>query len=171
MADGSLALDPATDGDVEAITRLRRLVAVTLTERLGDGPWSWSAPERGVRAQLKKSAIFVVRSGPDLIATLRLTSKRPWAIDPTYFTTVDRPLYLTDMAVDPAWQRRGIGRGCLIAARRAARDLAGEAIRLDAYHARGPGAAPFYRKCGFREVARVSYRSIPLVYFEALGEQ
>jgi hypothetical protein len=42
-----------------------------------------------------------------------------------------------------------------------------DAIRLDAYDA-AAGAAEFYAKAGLREVARLSYRNTPLVYFELL---
>ena len=30
------------------------------------------------------------------------------------------------------------------------------------------GAGSFYAKCGFREVGRVRYRTVPLIYFEML---
>jgi hypothetical protein len=30
------------------------------------------------------------------------------------------------------------------------------------------GAGAFYAKCGFREVGRVVYRNVPLIYFEML---
>jgi hypothetical protein len=42
-----------------------------------------------------------------------------------------------------------------------------DAIRLDAFDAEA-GAGGFYSKCGFREVGRVSYRNVPLIYFEML---
>ena len=41
----------------------------------------------------------------------------------------------------------------------------GDAIRLDAYDSQA-GAGEFYRKCGFREAGRASYRGTPLIYFE-----
>jgi GNAT superfamily N-acetyltransferase len=164
----NLALERATDDEVEAIAELRRAVADHLTKRHGGGPWSWSASERGVRSQLDRSAVYVIRERGAIVASLRLTFKRPWAIDPKYFTPVRRPLYLTDMAVAPARQRRGIGRRCLLDVPRVARELAGQSVRLDAYQAEGPGAGPFYRKCGFREVGRVSFRTVPLVYFEIM---
>jgi ribosomal protein S18 acetylase RimI-like enzyme len=100
-----------------------------------------------------------------VIATLRLATKKPWAIDPSYFTTCKRPIYLTDMAVEPSAQRRGIGRRCIAEALKIVTAWPGDAIRLDAYAA-AAGAAGFYAKCGFREVARVTYRKTPLVYFE-----
>ena len=42
-----------------------------------------------------------------------------------------------------------------------------DAIFLDAYDAEA-GAGEFYAKCGFVEVAHVSYRGVPLVYYQML---
>lgn len=55
-------------------------------------------------------------------------------------------------------------------AERVAQEWPADAIRLDAYDAEA-GAGDFYRKCGFREVGRVSYRGVPLIYFERMLEQ
>ena len=71
------------------------------------------------------------------------------------------------MAVAPVLQRQGTGRRILEQAKAVAAAWPAEAIRLDAYDA-AAGAAPFYSKCGFREVGRVTYRGVPLVYFELL---
>jgi ribosomal protein S18 acetylase RimI-like enzyme len=69
------------------------------------------------------------------------------------------------MAVRPDFQRRGLGRSCVDEAVRVAREWPADAIRLDAYDAEG-GAGSFYRKCGFAEMGRTRYRSVPLVYYE-----
>jgi GNAT superfamily N-acetyltransferase len=69
------------------------------------------------------------------------------------------------MAVAPEWQGQGVGRLCVNAAKRIAKNWPAQAIFLDAYDA-AAGAGEFYRKCGFREVGRASYRGAPLVYFE-----
>ena len=42
-----------------------------------------------------------------------------------------------------------------------------DALCLDAYDA-DAGAGGFYRKCGFTEVGRATYRHTPLIYFEML---
>lgn len=76
-------------------------------------------------------------------------------------------LYLTDMAVDPGLQRKGLGRQLLQEATAIARAWPGDGIRLDAYDGE-VGAGRFYAKCGFRQVGRVIYRNTPLVYFELL---
>ena len=71
------------------------------------------------------------------------------------------------MAVDPVSQRQGVGRGLIEEAARVARAWPAEAIRLDAYDAPA-GAGAFYRKCGFKDVGSVVYRSVPLLYFELI---
>jgi hypothetical protein len=51
------------------------------------------------------------------------------------------------------------------AAKKIVKEWPASAIFLDAYDAEA-GAGEFYRKCGFREVGRASYRGAPLIYFE-----
>src|SRR5262249_40861024 len=104
-----------------------------------------------------------------IIATLRLATKKPWAIDTAYFTVARKPLYLTGMAVHPDMQRRGIGRRLMKEAEAVARAWPADVIRLDAFDGVA-GAGPFYVKCGFREVARVIYKKDPLVYLELVLE-
>jgi GNAT superfamily N-acetyltransferase len=162
-----VTLTPATAAAVVAVARLRAAVAAGLTATHGPGHWSSPGTENGVRLDLRKPGLFVARRGRRLIATLRLATKKPWAIDPTYFTACRVPLYLTNMAVDPELQRAGIGRACLDDAVRIARDWPADAIRLDAYDA-AAGAGGFYARCGFREVGRVVYRSVPVIYYERL---
>jgi GNAT superfamily N-acetyltransferase len=109
----------------------------------------------------------VFRRRSTIIATLTLATKKPWAIDKSYFAPSKRPLYLTAMAVRPDLQRQGIGSYCLDEAKRIAQAWPADAIRLDAYDSVA-GAGEFYAKCGFREVGRVIYRNTPLVYYELI---
>ena len=102
-----------------------------------------------------------------IVAQLWLGTRKPWAIDPSYFTACKRALYLCDMAVTPSRQRTGLGRACLDEARRIGRKFPADAIRLDAYDA-AAGAGGFYARCGFEERGRVTYRKAPLIYYEAL---
>jgi GNAT superfamily N-acetyltransferase len=111
------------------------------------------------------SRILIARTNRRIAGTLRLATKKPWAIDTAYFTAARRPLYLTGMAVHPELQRRGVGRLLLKEAEALARAWPADAIRLDAFDAEA-GAGAFYAKCGYREVARVTYKQNPLVYFE-----
>jgi GNAT superfamily N-acetyltransferase len=113
----------------------------------------------------KFSRILIARSSAGIAGSLRLATKKPWAIDTAYFAAARRPLYLTGMAVHPGLQGKGVGRLLLREAETHARAWPADAIRLDAFDAEA-GAAPFYAKCGFREVARVTYKQSKLVYFE-----
>jgi GNAT superfamily N-acetyltransferase len=162
-----VTIGPATEADANAIALVRTRVAEDLAGLYGRGHWSWTVTERMVLRGLKHSRVLVARTRRGIVATLRLTTKKPWAIDPGYFSPVRRPIYLVDMAVEPDLQRRGIGRQLVAAASATASAWPGEAIRLDAYDG-ALGAGPFYLRCGFREVGRVTYRRVPLAYFERL---
>ena len=116
---------------------------------------------------MRTSKVFVARQKSKLVATLRLTTKKPWAIDRSYFSECQRPLYLLSMAVAPQLQRQGIGRLCLEEVKKICRQWPADAIRLDAYDAPA-GAGPFYAKCGFQDVGRASYRGCLLAYFEMM---
>jgi ribosomal protein S18 acetylase RimI-like enzyme len=162
-----VVLEKAHAQDVAAIARLRTAVAARLTRDFGQGHWSQGGSESGVIRDMAIPGLYVVRDGAQLIATLRLAVKKPWAIDPAYFSDSKSPLYLTSMAVEPDRQRQGIGRACMLDALRVARERSGDAIRLDAYDTPA-GAGGFYEKCGFREIGRVVYRNTPLIYYEML---
>jgi len=157
----------AGPSDAPNLAALRAAAARALTAHFGDGPWSAEPSERGVLADFRHSDVWVARQDGEIVATFRLATRKPWAIDRSYFADVRRPLYLTNMAVHPAVQRRGIGRLCLVHAADVARARPADSIRLDAYDS-DAGAGPFYARCGFREVGRTTYRTTPLVYYELL---
>ncbi len=160
----------ATNSNAAELAALHTAVSEDLTQRFDHGFWSSPATERGVLATLrlpKFSRILIARSKDRIVGTLRLATKKPWAIDTSYFTAAAKPLYLTGMAVHPSHQRKGIGSLMLKEAQSLARAWPADAIRLDAFDA-AAGAGPFYAKCGYHEVARVIYKKDPLVYFELI---
>jgi GNAT superfamily N-acetyltransferase len=167
MGSPPLTFTQAQSADAKEIAVLRTAVAERLTADFGPGHWSSPATERGVLAALRNSRLLLAREGARLAGTLRLATKKPWAIDQSCFSPSLRPLYLSDMAVAPDRQRSGIGRRCLAEAMAIARAWPADAIRLDAYDAPA-GAGAFYAKCGYREVGWVRYRGTPLIYFELL---
>jgi len=162
-----VAFRPATPDDASAIAGLRAAVADDLTRRYGKGHWSFAGTEKGVLHDISTSRVVVAENTTRMIATLRLATRKPWAIDTKYFRDCATPLYLTTMAVAPEAQRLGIGRRCIDHARQIAEEWPADAIRLDAYDAQA-GAGQFYLKCGFREVGRASYKNNPLVYLELM---
>ena len=160
-----LVFRKATLDDVGVIVEIRSAAARELGQRFGGGPWSREASERGVSAGFRRSMVWLAFEHDVPVGTLRLSTRKPWAIDRSFFALVTRPLYLTDMAVEPSQQRRGVGRALLAEAERVALAFPAQAIWLDAYDAPA-GASGFYAACGYKEVGRRAYRDVPLVYFE-----
>jgi GNAT superfamily N-acetyltransferase len=163
----SLLFSAAQPDDSAAIAGLHNVIAERLTRAFGKGHWSHRHTAPGVRSSMKRAHVFVARRGSDIAATFTLATKKPWAINRSYFTSVRRPLYLLAMAVDPDLHGQGLGRRCLDKARSIAKAWPADAIFLDAYDT-AAGAGEFYRKCGFREVGRVTYKGTPLIYYEWL---
>ena len=161
----SLELGKADDAAI--LAALQTAVAEELTRLHGPGAWSTKTSEKGVLYAMRTSRVFVAREGAEIVATLRLATKKPWAIDVRYFSPCSRPLYLVAMAVTPAKQRQGLGRKCLEEATRIARGWPADAVRLDAFDAEA-GAGDFYARCGWSEVGRATYRNTPLIYYEFL---
>jgi len=157
----------ATLDDVAIIGGLQNAAAGALTARFGPGRWSSLVSERGMALAQRHARVRVGRDGKHILTVLRLATKKPWAIDVSYFTPVKRPLYLTGMAVSVAHQGQGLGSLALEDACTVARAWPTDAIRLDAYDAKA-GAGGFYARCGFTERGRVVYKGDPLVYYERL---
>jgi GNAT superfamily N-acetyltransferase len=162
-----LTFRDATAQDVPMMAALQNAAAGALTARFGEGRWSSLVTERAVAFSQRHARVRVGRSGKRVLTVLRLATKKPWAIDVSYFTPVKRPLYLTSMAVSVAHQGLGLGRLAVEDARAVAEAWPADAIRLDAYDA-DAGAGRFYAKCGFQERGRVIYKEDPLVYYELL---
>lgn len=162
-----LRFHDAVPDDAPAIAALRNAAAGALVARFGDGHWSALTTERSVIHSLLHARVRVGRSGARILTVLRLAPRKPWAIDVAWFTPVERPLYLTGLAVSVPHQGAGLGRQALDDARDVARSWPADAIRLDAYDAEA-GAGGFYAQYGFEERGRVRYKGNPLIYFELL---
>ena len=165
MISKPLRFRDANAADIPQITAIHNAAAGALTARYGEGHWSSLTSERSTQLSMKNARVRVGRIGTRVVTVLRLATKKPWAIDVTFFTPVTRALYLTGMSVDVAMQRQGLGRCALDDAIAVARSWPADSIRLDAYDAPA-GAGRFYAANGFMECGRVKYRGDPLVYFE-----
>jgi GNAT superfamily N-acetyltransferase len=163
----TLRIAIAVPGDGQAIAAMQTRAAEALTSLHGTGHWSTPISAHSVERAIESSRVLIAREDAAVVGTLRLVVKKPWAIDTAFFTEVRRPLYLLSMTVDPSRQRAGIGRRLLEEAAANALDWPADAIRLDAYDAPA-GAGPFYERCGYREVGRVTFRTVPLIYYERL---
>jgi GNAT superfamily N-acetyltransferase len=157
----------AIAADAPVIAALQNAAAGALTARFGEGHWSNLVTERGALLAQRHARVRVGLDGKRILTVLRLATKKPWAIDVSYFTPVKRPLYLTGMAISVARQGEGLGRLAIEDAVAHAQGWPADAIRLDAYDA-DAGAGKFYAKCGFVERGRVVYKGDPLIYYELL---
>jgi GNAT superfamily N-acetyltransferase len=160
-------ITPAGPEDAAAIAAVRIAAADRLTRDFGDGHWSAHTNEASVLRDMKASRVIAIRERGTIVGTLTLQTKKPWAIDVSYFTPCQKALYLINMAVAPDRQRTGVGRELMMEALLVARAFPADAIRLDAYDAPA-GAGPFYFKCGYTQVGGISYRGVPLLYFELM---
>jgi GNAT superfamily N-acetyltransferase len=160
-----LRFSTAIQADASALAALHTAANEDLTRRFGQGPWSRIATEKGMLYNMRHTRVIIARKGKRIVATLNLQTKKPWAIDVSYFTPAKKSLYLTGMAVLPSMQHQGVGRALLEEAAKITRKWPADAIRLDAWDRNG-GAGAFYAKCGYREVAHVTYKTAPLIYFE-----
>jgi GNAT superfamily N-acetyltransferase len=157
----------ATPADAPAIAALHNAAAGALTARFGVGHWSSLTSERNAVLAQRHARVRVGREGRHVRTVVRLATKKPWAIDVSYFTPVERPLYVTGLTVAVTHQGLGLGRQALADARAVAEAWPADALRLDAYDAEA-GAGAFYVRCGFEERGRVVYKGNPLRYYELL---
>jgi GNAT superfamily N-acetyltransferase len=162
-----IKLQPATIAVVPGLVSLRTAVGNHLAAQFPGILRAAGISEKGIRFAMTRATVYAAHQRRQVVATLTLSTCKPWAIDIAYFSPTATPLYLTDMAVHPRHQRKGVGRQCIALALEFARQWPATAIRLDAYDA-AYGAGEFYSKCGFREVGRAIYRETPLIYFELL---
>jgi GNAT superfamily N-acetyltransferase len=164
MPQTPLIFRRATASDAAPLAALHTAVAEHLSLQHGAGPWSVTTAAPAVLSAMKNSEIWIGSIGSELVATFRLTAKKPWSITTSYFPPRHHPLYLLALAIAPSRQRQGVGRQCLAQAGQIARTQAADAIRFDAYAK--VGAGDFYARCGATEVGRAVYRAIPLIYYE-----
>jgi hypothetical protein len=116
------------------LAALHTEVADDLTKKHGRGPWSTKTSEKGVLLALRTSRVFIARQGDEIVGTLRLATKKPWAIDVGYFTDCKKPLYLLAIAVSPAKQHQELA-GDAEEAIKIAKARPADTVRLDAYDA------------------------------------
>jgi GNAT superfamily N-acetyltransferase len=167
IAESRLKFRDATLKDVPVIAGLHNAASGALASRFGPGHWSSLVTERSTAAAQRHARVRVGRIGTRIVTVLRLATKKPWAIDVSYFTPVKRPLYLTGMTVSVAHQGEGLGRLAMTDAIAVARAWPADALRLDAFDA-AAGAGDFYVRCGFEERGHVVYKNDPLIYYELL---
>src|SRR4051812_37996607 len=82
----ALKLQPATPEDAEAIAALRNAVSDDLTFRHGRGWWTAHYTTAGVLFDLRHAMLFAALQRGEVVASLRLATRKPWAIDLASFS-------------------------------------------------------------------------------------
>jgi GNAT superfamily N-acetyltransferase len=155
----------ARETDIPALLELQLAIDADQAERFGDDRYTTTISEKSIARSLKSSRMVVATRRGRIVGTVRMETKKPWAIDLNYFTPACTAVYLHNVNVNPTLQRTGIGRQLMEYVKQVAKDWPVAAIRLDAYD--GPaGGGPFYSKCGFKKLGHAIYRGVPLVYYE-----
>ena len=77
----------ATDRNIPALLALRLVVDADQARRFGDDRWSTRITEKSV-ARALRSRVLLASRGERIAGALRMETKKPWAIDLTYFTPV-----------------------------------------------------------------------------------
>ncbi|MEE9253373.1 MAG: GNAT family N-acetyltransferase, partial [Pseudomonadales bacterium] len=110
--------------------------------------------------------LHVVELDGGIVATFTLSPRQIGFYRKGWFANPgDAALYLTNMAVRPEVQRRGIGRWIMGQIEDLARGSGCGAVRFDAYDA-DAGAGEFYQKCGYACVHRGSIGGTALQFYE-----
>lgn len=82
----------AGESDAAAVADLRTAAARDLTTRFGRGHWSSEPTQRGVMSGMRGAEIWVGKRAGVPVATFRVTTRKPWAIDPSTHTMLKREL-------------------------------------------------------------------------------
>ena len=108
-----LKLVPASTDDIPELVAMRARVSQNLAKKFGEGFWAGRPTESGERFLMRIGQVYIARHRGKLIATLALSTRKPWSIEVKNFRANTKPLYLRAMAVEPAKQGKGIGRKCI----------------------------------------------------------
>ena len=71
----------ATEADIPELLQLRLSVDADQARRFGNDRWSTTINEKSVARGLKSSRVLIARRRGQIIGTLRMETKKPWAID------------------------------------------------------------------------------------------
>lgn len=150
----------------EDVRFVRAEAAAALTRDHGAGHWSVVSTLRTIRKHAADGRVFAAENDGNVIGTFVLSHRKIGFYRQSWFEHPRDPAcYLTDMAILPSEQRRGVGSQCMREIERLAQERELLAVRLDAY-AGDAGAGAFYRKCGYRRVHCGRVRAVALEYYE-----
>jgi ribosomal protein S18 acetylase RimI-like enzyme len=147
MIDTKYSLPPETGDDVSHVTAFVHAAYRPYIERIGMEP----RPMKDDYTQIvKNSQVFVAEDGRTILGVLVLNLN-------------DEGFVIENIAVDPAWRARGIGRALLNFAETEARRAGSDSIYLYTYEKMVENQA-LYTRFGYIEYDRRSQGIFSLVY-------
>lgn len=159
---------PASIADVGALHSILVECGRDMRDRLGLTHWVPAYPRQLFAELVAKGDVYSIemRESGETVATFTASREAPPYLDLSLWDTSGEPaVYLTRLAVLPRFQRRGIGRVCVVAVERLALEHSCRSVRLDTVeqHAELFG---WYLRLGYREICRYDARGTRMVGLE-----
>ena len=158
-----LTIRPARPEELEAVWALVGR-AVAHMNAQGNPQWGTDYPTRALYAgDLARGELYAALAGDTLAGVACINTVQSPEYAPLPWTTPDFAVAIHRMAVDPAFQRRGVGRALFAFAHTLAGRLGAGAIRLDTYSLNRPMLALIAGQ-GFQKVGEIRLHGRPLPY-------
>lgn len=156
----------AEPDDLARIHGISANAASDLVEKHGHGHWGVISTRKTLKRATQEASLYVIAQDGLTVGTFRLTNNKIVFYRKAWFARPDDlAAYLLNMAIDPAYQRQGIGQVAMREIDQRVRDMNLLALRFDAYA--GPaGAGIFYQKCGYMLVHKGCVGDVALEYYE-----
>ena len=162
-----LTIRPVSSEDAETLYSILVECGLDMRDRLGLTHWVPAYPRGLFEEHIKKGIVYSVEvRGGKPAATFTASHDAPSYLDLSLWPSNAEPsLYLTQLAVSPRLQRRGIGRTCVTTVERLALEHDCYSVRLDVTEAHAE-LLGWYLELGYREVCRYEAFDNRMVGFE-----
>lgn len=169
VAPDELVIHRASPADAETLYSILVECGLEMRDRLGLTHWVPAYPRDPFEQHVQKGTAYSVELGSGrLVATFTASRDAPDYLDLSLWPNGAEPsFYLSQLAVSPKLQGRGIGRACIAAVERLALEHGCRSIRLDAAESHA-GLLDWYLKLGYRESCRYEAFGTRMVGFEKL---
>jgi len=169
VAPDELTIRQASSEDVEPLYDVLVKCGLDMRDRLGLTHWAPAYPRGLFEEHTEKGLVYSVEvRGGEPVATFTAGCDAPHYLDLSLWPNGAEPsFYLSQLAVSPKLQGRGIGRACIAAVERLALEHGCRSIRLDAAEAHAE-LLDWYLDLGYRESCRYEAFGTRMVGFEKL---
>lgn len=158
-----IEIRPARAEELDAVWLLVRRAVAHMNE-LGNPQWGEDYPTRDFYADdLARGELYAARSGGVLAGAACINTAEAPEYAPLPWATAPPAVVIHRMAVDPAFQRQGVGRAFFAFAEELARQRGLSALRIDTYRLNLRMQALILSR-GFTKVGEIRLHGSPLPY-------